>query len=104
MTNSADSDQLASQKPNDLDLHCLLRQACHVQQEKGWNKNMSYLILCITFFQPKSIDFFFFLFLSENLCYGSHKKSLTYNICFHKEIRKIFTLYPILFIAMLTFE
>ena len=26
MTNSADPDQLASQKPTDLDLHCLQRQ------------------------------------------------------------------------------
>ena len=26
MTNSADPDQLASQKPTDLDLHCLLRR------------------------------------------------------------------------------
>ena len=26
MANSADSDQLASQKPTDLDLHCLHRQ------------------------------------------------------------------------------
>ena len=34
MTNSADPDQLALQKPTDLDLRYLLR-ACRVQQEKG---------------------------------------------------------------------
>ena len=33
MTNSADPDQLALQKPTDLDLHSLQRQ--DVQQDKG---------------------------------------------------------------------
>ena len=35
MTNSADPDQLASKKPTDLDLHCLLRQgmSCLAKEE-----------------------------------------------------------------------
>ena len=36
MANSADPDQLASQKPTDLDLHCLQMQGMiRVQQDKG---------------------------------------------------------------------
>ena len=35
MTNSADPDQLASSKPTDLDLHCLLRQGMSCSAREG---------------------------------------------------------------------
>ena len=35
MTNSADPDQLAPQKPTDLDLHCLLRQGMSCSAREG---------------------------------------------------------------------
>ena len=37
MTNSADPDQLVSQKPTDLDLHCLLRQGMLCSAREGLN-------------------------------------------------------------------
>ena len=35
MTNRADPDQLASEKPTDLDLHCLLRQGMSYLAREG---------------------------------------------------------------------
>ena len=35
MTNGVDSDQLASEKPTDLDLHCLLRQGMSCLAREG---------------------------------------------------------------------
>ena len=56
MTNSADPDQLASQKPTDLDLHCLLRHGmtCSTREGLG-HKNvkielviLSRVVSCLT--------------------------------------------------------
>ena len=41
MTNSADSDQLASQKSADLDLHCLLRQSMLYSAREGLTRQAS---------------------------------------------------------------
>ena len=46
MTNSADPDQLASQKPTDLDLHCLLRQGTSCSAREGLIL-FSYLTQCL---------------------------------------------------------
>ena len=51
--------------------------------------------------------YYFFLFLHKNICSGYSIEALieallmsTHNICFHGEIRKIFTYYPLLSRAM----
>ena len=58
MANSADPDQLASQKPTDLDLHCLQRQDI-----SGFSRTR--VKAPITNAVDDSFIFFFFLFFSE---------------------------------------
>ena len=57
MTNSADPDQLASQKPTDLDLHCLLRQGmlCSAREGLRWKNTAKWF--CYNF--AKEVNFVF---------------------------------------------
>ena len=72
-------------------------------QEKVSNSDKNQFIKWLISIAPDKVPFFFkqkvsviFLFLQENICYGTHQKCLTevflisnHNICFHGEMREI---------------
>ena len=60
MTNSADPDQLASEKPTDLDLHCLQRQGISGFSSARNRQKQSFIIVAL---DTSFIQFFFFSYL-----------------------------------------
>ena len=94
--NSVDPDQLASKEANWLSLKYVNFYQNHSNRYGAF------------FIQKMLISF---LFLNKNICCGTHLKRLgeallmsTYNICFHREIRKILCGYPLLSVAMKTLD